>query len=308
MNDTLCALRQQLHANLNDLDRGNYPDIDNELDMCINMAKRATEIRTKCHITTIENWVPGAVGKIVHHGVPGGTGYSVGEVLYLDRERPPEGRSASIKVLKVGADGAVTSVKLLEKGEHYVAGTSCPAIVSDTEGSGCMIHVLSVEPTMTDGVAVYDTDPIFEPIEVSLHWLDYSDQQPGHESILEKRSLKDFQARVNYNYSAIDKPRMWYPLSGSKIQLYPTPDRNAGADYYFRIHGYAVSPDLLDEYDRPESIPAGYREVALLAYAEAMARKMRMTTIPNHALYTALMEDWKYYCDQIVASLKGVGK
>jgi hypothetical protein len=301
MNDTLRDLRTALRYRLNDADSGNYTDA--ELLQCINTAVHDTELTTRCHIDTLATTGAGIIESIAETPVAGGTGYEVGDILTL-----ATGTGGTAEVIQTGVAGVVVRVKLLTRGTGYTAATTYATTSSPSSGrSNCTIRVNAIRAALVIGTAVYDYGPIFEPIEVSLHWT----TSPGGvvtDEILTFKSIKDLQSDSDYNIVASSKPATWSNYSGSQLLLSPAPNHAAAASDYLRIRGYAVSADLVSDYDRPVSIPEGYRVLCILDRAEAEARKMRLTTTPNTALYVDLMNKWSGWCESIISSLKGDGR
>jgi len=71
------------------------------------------------------------------------------------------------------------------------------------------------------------------------------------------------------------------------------------------VHGFAAPKPLLLGTDTPDALPSAHALQAILDRAEAEARKCRITTSQNAALYERLMGSWRTWCEKIRETARG---
>jgi hypothetical protein len=289
IDDSLAGLRQMLRKRLNDLDGGKYTT--GELDYCINVGYRETQIATRCHKEERTYNTTGAVKQIATTPAVGGADYSVGDVLTL--ASPCSGVTA--KVCAVSAGGVVTGVKLLTAGSAATVAAHDTTVVPDV-GTDCTVSVRSLEPVFAASTHTYNISPIFEIIEITV-----DDEPLSKFEVGDKKKKSDER---NWNADTEDTPTEWMQVTGASVRVHPTPN-SAAATNTLRVHGYATASDLQADDDYPTAIPGSYAVSAILDRAEAEARKMRSTAAENAVLAPRLLDSWLMWCKIMTASLRG---
>ena len=294
IDDSLAGIRQMLRKRLNDLDGGNYSTA--ELDYCINLAYKETQIATRCHKVEKTYNTSGAIKKVSTTPVAGGTDYVVGDELTLVDGAASGG---TVRVCAVSAGGVVTGVQLVDAGSGYTTGTK--TVTGGTGNDDCTISVRSLEAVLTANTHTYDISPIFEVLELSLDDVPLSKAELGDQK---KTNVDDYPIGPQWNTEGAGTPEKYMQVTGSSVRLHPKPDSGA-ATTTMRVHGYATAPDLQADADYPTAVPEGYAVPAILSRAEEEARKMRSTSASNAAIVPLLHEQWKDICKMQNASLKG---
>ena len=162
--------------------------------------------------------------------------------------------------------------------------------------SRCHPEPTPVTLTLVAGTALYDCDPIYDPLVVVFD-----------DNALDETDIRQL-TKENPNWMSEDDttPSHWLREEGMYVRLWPAPDANAVATTGLsQVHGISVADDDGNtDSSTVTAIPEPLAWEAILADAEAMARRARLKQTGNYELSIRLMDEAKEWAD-LVASARG---
>ncbi len=140
---------------------------------------------------------------------------------------------------------------------------------------------------LSAGDAEYPLGNIFEPFDAQMN---------GAQLPVTKAAGAGVK-RAGWLSESEGTPEAMMLWSGRTFRVRPTP----ALPGVVTVAGFAVSDDLVSLSDIIEGIPAGLGYTAILARAEAEARKARITKSYNSELYQVAMKLWTAWCGQMIS-------
>lgn len=184
-------------------------------------------------------------------------------------------------------------IRLNDVGEGNYTDTELKRCINDAYRDTQAItkcHKIVQSFAFSTGVSVYSVYPIFEPFAVEISGAN-----------INRTSVEDMSVVKPWTGDASGAPVKWMQITGSRIQLYPTPDSNGTMS----VTGYAIAPDMSADGDFPYAIPAGFAAASILERAEQLARGLRPTHANNVNIASGRGQMWQGWCDAISEHVKG---